>query len=92
MPFIENDAKLFPGRDLISPEPVNVNDNLEHYIDRIVDEKKTRGRGGTRYLVRWVGQGPEFDLWIPQKELDDCEALDIWLASKSSTEISNRKR
>ena len=85
MPFIENDETLFPSRSLHSPEPINVNDNLEHYIDKILDERKTRGRGQPQYLVRWVGQGPEYDLWLPRKELEDCEALDIWLASKSTT-------
>ena len=45
MPFIENDETLFPSRALHSPEPINVNDNLEHYIDKILDERKSRGRG-----------------------------------------------
>ena len=85
MPFIENDETLFPSHALHTPEPVNVNDNLEHFVDKILDEKKARGRGGSKFLVRWVGQGPEYDLWIPQKELEDCEALDIWYASKATT-------
>jgi len=51
-------------------------------VDKILDEKKGRGRGQKRYLVRWVGQGPEHDLWLPEKELEDCEALDIWIAAK----------
>lgn len=82
MPFIENDDTLFPSRQLHTPEPINVNDNLEHFVDKIIDERKPRGRGQARFLVRWVGQGPEYDLWLPQKEIEDCEALDIWLASK----------
>ena len=65
MPFIENDESLFPSRTLHAPEPINVNDNMEHFIDRIIDERKGRGRGQTKYLVRWVGQGPEYDLWLP---------------------------
>ena len=85
MPFIENDETLFPSRAQHTPEPVNVNDNLEYFVDKILDEKKSRGRGGTKFLVRWVGQGPEYDLWIPQKELEDCEALDVWLASKATS-------
>jgi hypothetical protein len=91
MPFIENDETLFPSRALHTPEPVNVNDNLEYFVEKILDERKGRGRGGNRFLVRWVGQGPEYDLWIPQKELEDCEALDIWLAAKAtSAEPSER--
>lgn len=49
-------------------------------VDSIVDERK-RGRG-YQYLVRWIGEGPENDLWMPQMELEDCEALHKWLASK----------
>jgi Chromo (CHRromatin Organisation MOdifier) domain len=85
MPFIENDETLFPSRTLHAPEPINVNDQLEHYVDKILDERKVRGRGGTQYLVRWVGQGPEYDLWLPRKEIENCEALDIWLSTKSAT-------
>jgi hypothetical protein len=54
-------------------------------VDKILDERKARGRGGTQYLVRWVGQGPEYDLWLPRKEIENCEALDIWLSTKSAT-------
>jgi hypothetical protein len=85
MPFIENDDNLFPSRHLHAPEPINVNDQLEHYVDKILDERKSRGRGDTKYLVRWVGQGPEHDLWLPRREIEDCEALDHWLKSKSTT-------
>lgn len=96
MPFIENDERLFPSRALVPPEPVNVNDNLEYFVDRILDERKGRGCGGVQFLVRWIGQGPEYDLWLPEKELEDCEALDVWLASKTSakkaTKATGRKR
>jgi Chromo (CHRromatin Organisation MOdifier) domain len=90
LPFIENDETLFPSRSLHAPEPINVNDNLEHFIDRILDERKGKGRGPTRYLVRWVGQGPEYDLWLPHKELENCEVLDIWLTQKNSRSNASR--
>jgi hypothetical protein len=89
LPFIENNDYLFPSRAQHTPEPVSVNDNLEYRIEKILDEKKGRGRGNRKYLVRWVGQGPEYDLWLPQKEIDDCEALDVWLQNKSSNSISS---
>lgn len=86
LPFIENDDALFPSRILHSPEPVFVNEDLEHFVDKIIDEKKSLarlgGRGGMKYLVRWLGQGPENDLWLPRKELEHNAALDVWLASK----------
>jgi hypothetical protein len=43
MPFIENDESLFPSRTLHAPEPINIDNNLEHYIDKIIDERKSRG-------------------------------------------------
>lgn len=90
MPFIENDETLFPSRKLHAPEPINVNDNLEHYIEKIIDKHKSRGRGQKHYLVCWVGQGPEYDLWLPQKEIEDCEALDVWIASKATTSTTSK--
>ncbi|KAF8802017.1 hypothetical protein BYT27DRAFT_7018434, partial [Phlegmacium glaucopus] len=59
---------------------VLVNNNLEYFVDKIIDEKKLHSHKGWRYLVRWIGQGPEDDVWLPQKELEDCEALDKWIA------------
>jgi chromodomain-containing protein len=92
MPYLENNDALFPSRSQQAPEPVNVNDNLEYVIDKILDEKKPRGRGKVQYLVRWAGQGPEYDLWLPQNELEDCEALDIWLASKAPSTSATKQR
>jgi len=92
LPFLENDNTLFPSRALHSPEPVSVNDNLEYVIERILDEKKSRGRGGSKFLVRWLGQGPEYDLWLPQKEIEDCEALDVWFASRAPKMITPKPR
>jgi hypothetical protein len=88
LPFIENDDILFPSRALHTPEPVSVDDNLEYQIDKIIDERKARGCGQIKYLVRWVGQGPEYDLWLPQKEIEDCEAYNVWLANKTPPSAS----
>src|SRR5271168_3943496 len=92
LPFLENDNTLFPSRALHYPEPVSVNDNLEYVIERILDEKKSRGCGGSKFLVRWLGQGPEYDLWLPQKEIEDCEALDVWFASRAPKTITPKPR
>ena len=50
---------------------------MEHEIDKIIDSRPW-GRG-YRYLVRWVGYGPEDDEWLPGRMLEDCEALDKWI-------------
>jgi hypothetical protein len=82
LPFVENDATLFPSRELECPPPVVIDSEEEFFIDRILDERK---RGcGMQYLVRWNGYGPEEDRWLPGREVDDCEALDIWLARRRS--------
>ena len=84
LPFIENDKTLFPSRALHPPEPVNMNDNLEHFIDKIIDKKQGRGHNNHKYLVQWMGQGPKNNLWLPVKELENCEALNVWLNLKST--------
>ena len=33
LPFIKNNETLFPSRELHAPEPINVNGNLEHFIE-----------------------------------------------------------
>lgn len=76
--YRENDAELFPGRQLERPGPIIVDGQDEWPVERILDARK-RGRG-MRYLVRWQGWGPEGDSWVPGSELQDCEALDRWEA------------
>jgi Chromo (CHRromatin Organisation MOdifier) domain len=81
-PFKENNDLLFPSRALIPPDPITINGHQEFYIDKIVDEHVRQKK--TLYRVRWQGKGPEGDKWLPADELTDCEALDTWLAQKST--------
>ena len=79
-----NDNDLFPNRVRQHPGTIiTENGEVEWWVDHIIDERK-RGRG-YQYLVRWVGEGPQNDLWLPRREIEDCEALDIWLAEKGRT-------
>ena len=48
--------------------------------EKIVDERMRNKH--LQYRVRWQGEGPEGDKWLPASELEDCEALDNWQASK----------
>ena len=77
-PFKENNDDLFPQRALHPPPPITIDDHQEFFIEKIVDERQRNRK--TQYLVRWRGEGPEGDKWLPASELEDCEALDHWQA------------
>jgi hypothetical protein len=57
---------------LSRPPPVNAEED-RFYVDRLLDKRQIRrGRGFTvEYLVRWRGYGPEDDMWINVKQIDD---------------------
>jgi hypothetical protein len=75
--YYANDDALVPTRAHLKPPPLKFEDGSEEYfIDKIIDEHKTRRI--TRYLVRWKGYGPEDDLWIPEHELEGTDALARW--------------
>jgi hypothetical protein len=82
---MENNNSLFPSRALIPPEPVSINGQQEFFIDRIVDERTRRKK--TLYRMRWQGEGPEGDKWLPAKELEDCAALDLWITRKTASNL-----
>jgi hypothetical protein len=75
-PFHENNDDLFPGRALIPPAPITIDGMQEYFIEKIVDERRKHNK--IQYKVRWQGEGPEGDIWLPASELEDCEALDAW--------------
>jgi hypothetical protein len=49
---------------------------VETFIDKIINEQNVRR--GKWYLVHWVGFEEEDDKWLPHRDLEDCEALDVW--------------
>ena len=84
--FNENDTSLFPSREHARPSPIMTPEGLEEYtIEKIIDERR-HGRG-YQYLVRWAGHGPEEDHWLPQRELEECEALDVWLEARVKANV-----
>ena len=80
-PFLDNNDTLFPSRALVPPKPITINGQQEFFIDKIVDQRK-KGKK-ILYHIRWQGEGPEGDKWLPEDELADCEALDLWLTRKA---------
>jgi len=80
-PFMENDPDLFPSCTLECPRPiVTAEGETEYFIDWIVD-KWTHGHG-RQFLIRWLGYGPEADLWLPWHKITDTEAYMDWLKTK----------
>jgi len=73
VPYVENDVTLFPNREFTKPPPITMEDgSKEYYIHDIIDER--RCRRGYRYLVRWIGYGPEEDRWLSGADVKDTEA------------------
>ena len=77
----------FPNKDpynrprLDHPESVFVegdtDENQSYRVERLINRRVIRrGRGfSTKYLVRWVGYGPEYDTWYNIKDLDESAEL-----------------
>ncbi len=63
---------------ITKPNPVEIDSIEEHFVDHIVAAQPHGCRW--RYLVCWQGEGPEGDEWLPGHELDECKALDDWIA------------
>ena len=67
--FVPNDKKS-PNCEREFPGAIVTEDGVEEwFIDRIIDQRR-RGRG-LQYLVCWRGEGPEGDLWLPRRKLED---------------------
>jgi len=82
-PFRPNNSSEYPDREPPRPGPVpNDAGDEEYVIEKIVDQWKRGGR--MQYLVRWLGYDERDDLWKWQDELEECEALDVWLALPGS--------
>ena len=75
-PWHTNDDVKYPSRTLALPGPIEVEGSPEYFVDAIIDHKKM-GKG-YRYLVRFVGYGPEHDRWIAGRDLEDNAALDTY--------------
>ena len=79
-PFIKNNPVLFPSWKFEEPPPILTPEgNEELSIDKILDQHH---QGCSyQYLVCWHRYRHEHDWWLPHSELQDCSALDNWLAN-----------
>ena len=79
-PLLNNDDELFPDRAFSKPTMMSDGGDKEFFIDHIVDCRETRNK--RRYLIRWIGWGPESDSWLSEDELENSEVLKEWRQSK----------
>ena len=84
LPFIENNDSLFPSQKFEEPPPILTPEGEEEFfIDKILDQPR---RGcGYQYLVHWCSYGQDHDRWLPASELQECAALNTWLASRGES-------
>ena len=67
------------------PPAIETNGGIPYYeVSHIVADNSKNHDGSRRYLVRWVGYGPEDDWWMDEGELTDSapELLKKWNAIK----------
>ncbi|GAA5988700.1 hypothetical protein JCM11641_006509 [Rhodosporidiobolus odoratus] len=78
--YIPNNDSAFPERSPPRPEPIVVEGTEEFVVEKVVDERKRRGK--TEYLVKWEGYPDAENTWEPASELEDVAALDAWVKEK----------
>jgi hypothetical protein len=77
-PYIEDPIHPAPAQ---APDPVTNDDGQEEFfVQEILGHRvrKVHGRARLELLVRWVGYGPEHDLWLPESEVEELEAYDVY--------------
>ena len=47
----------------------------EFEVDQILGHKRVGVRKTLRFLVRWVGYGPQFNLWLSERDLRNSPVL-----------------
>ena len=63
-----------PGKSSAAPpDPVEVNGEAQYEVECLLRNRAQCG--GTRYLVRWTGYGPEHDEWIHEDNLGLAKVL-----------------
>jgi hypothetical protein len=76
---------------LSRPPPVDAEED-RFFVDSLLDKRqRKRGRGvSIEYLVRWRGYGPEDDMWINVKQIDDNLVADYESSHHAAIPVASR--
>ncbi|KZT19350.1 hypothetical protein NEOLEDRAFT_1183451 [Neolentinus lepideus HHB14362 ss-1] len=78
-PYHPNDPDLYPEGQPPHPGPIITPNGKEEWQVKKIVNACCCSRGW-QYLMRWSGYDAADNTWLLRHELDDCEALDEWLA------------
>jgi hypothetical protein len=62
---------IIPGRTQPPPPPVEIEGQQEYEVEEVLDSKILRNK--LKYLVSWVGYGPEDRTWEPAENLQNSD-------------------
>jgi Chromo (CHRromatin Organisation MOdifier) domain len=67
------------------PPPLIIDGEYEYEVERILDHKGTVS-GKRKFLVAWVGYGPEHNTWEPESNMTTCgDALQEYWNTRNIT-------
>lgn len=73
-----------------APDPVVVDGQEEHYIERILDCRLRNNK--LEYLIKWLGYSEEESTWEPRSHVEETEALEDWLLVHGDAQPRKRQR
>jgi hypothetical protein len=69
-----DESEYLPGQRNPPPGPVEVDEDLEYFVESVEDVRYNKRKRTHEYLVKWTGY--DEPTWEPADALDDAEAVD----------------